>query len=173
VFVASRKFEGAREALSHFPRLEQHLRSAVATDQPRGAITISRRLHRVTTGNVALLGDASGSVDAVTGEGLGLCFRQALALAEALKAGNLAPYQQAHQAIQRLPRFMARAMLLLDRSPSLRHHTLGLLQRYPGIFQRLLEIHVGEPLLSFSRRTVSSAQEYAWPLIEQPIDQDL
>ena len=172
-FVTSRKFKGVAEALSHFPGLQEHLRSAVATDKPRGAITVSCRLHRVTSGNVALVGDASGSVDAVTGEGLGLCFRQALALAEALMVGNLAPYEQAHQAIQRLPRFMARAMLLLDRSSSLRHHTLGFLQRYPGIFQRLLEVHVGEPPFSFSRQPVSPAPEHAWPMIEQPIEHDL
>jgi len=40
-------------------------------------------------GNVALAGDASGSVDAITGEGLCLSFRHALALADALSKGKL------------------------------------------------------------------------------------
>jgi flavin-dependent dehydrogenase len=142
-FVASQKFENVPQALSHFPQLQQRLRLALATDQPRGSITFSRKLHRVTQGNVALIGDASGSVDAVTGEGLGLCFRQAIALAEALKSGDLAHYQQAHRSLLRLPYLMARSMILLDHSPGLRRLTLRTLERFPWIFQQLLQIHIG------------------------------
>ncbi len=143
-FVASRKFEHAAQALSHFPQLAHRLRLALPTDQPRGSITLSRKLHRVTHGNIALIGDASGSVDAVTGEGLSLCFRQAIALGEALEAGDLAQYQRAHRALLRLPYLMARNMILLDQSPVLRRVTLKLLQSQPWIFQRLLQIHVGQ-----------------------------
>jgi flavin-dependent dehydrogenase len=142
-FVASTKFPNIQSALTHFPQLQQRLQSATPTDTPRGSVTLSRKLHRVTRGNVALIGDASGSVDAVTGEGLGLCFRQALALGEALRSGDLAPYQQAHRAIQRLPYYMGRAMLLLDASPRLRSIALPLLQRQPRLFERLLSIHIG------------------------------
>ncbi len=63
---------------------------------------MSRRLHRVTSGNIALIGDASGSVDAITGEGLALCFRQALELAGALKAEDLALYERAHARLHHL-----------------------------------------------------------------------
>jgi flavin-dependent dehydrogenase len=48
---------------------------------------------------VALVGDASGSVDAITGEGLCLLFQQAVALAAALEAGDLALYQAEHRRI--------------------------------------------------------------------------
>ena len=142
-FVASTKFPNVQSALTHFPQLQQRLQSATPTDIPRGSITLSRKLHRVTRGNVALIGDASGSVDALTGEGLGLCFRQALALGEALRSGDLAPYQHAHRAIQRLPYLMGRAMLVLDSSSRLRNITLPLLQRQPRLFERLLSIHIG------------------------------
>jgi flavin-dependent dehydrogenase len=60
-----------------------------------------------------LAGDASGSVDAITGEGLGLSFRQALALADALEAGELQGYQTAQNRLGRRPRVMARLLLLL------------------------------------------------------------
>jgi flavin-dependent dehydrogenase len=143
-FVADHKFSSIQHALSHFPQLQQRLRSARPSNTPRGSITLSRKLHRVTRGDIALIGDASGSVDAVTGEGLGLCFRQALALGEALRAGNLAQYQQAHLDLQRRPHFMARTMLLLDSSPRLRNRALNALQRRPQIFQQLLGIHVGQ-----------------------------
>jgi menaquinone-9 beta-reductase len=145
VFVSRGKFSGVEQALSCFPQLREHLRHATPIGSPRGAITLSRRLHRVTQRNVALIGDASGSVDAITGEGLGLCFRQALALGEALHIGNLRLYQQAHNRLRRLPAAMAHALLLLDTHPNLRNRTLRLLERRPQLFRQLLGIHVGQP----------------------------
>jgi flavin-dependent dehydrogenase len=51
----------------------------------------------------ALAGDASGSVYAITGEGLFLAFRQAEALADAIASGDLAIYQRTHRRIVRRP----------------------------------------------------------------------
>jgi flavin-dependent dehydrogenase len=147
-FVGSRKFNDVPQALSYFPELERRLKSSEPSDQPRGSITLSRKLHRVTAGRFALIGDASGSVDAVTGEGLGLSFRQALQLGDALESGDLASYQRRHRALLRMPHFMARTMILLDRSPVLRNLTLKTLQSRPEIFQQLLRIHVGQGFLS-------------------------
>jgi menaquinone-9 beta-reductase len=143
-FIADRRFPSVARALAHFPELQDRLAGASATNTPRGAITLSRKLHRVTRNNIALIGDASGSVDAVTGEGLGLCFRQSLALAKALSVEDLASYQQAHLALLRLPQFMGRTMLLLDSSPRLRNRALTALQRRPQFFQQMLRVHVGQ-----------------------------
>ncbi len=142
-FVATEKFSSMQQALSLFPALERHLASARPTDTPLGSITLTRRLHRVTSGNVALIGDASGSVDAVTGEGLALCFRQALALAQALKAGDLDAYERAHRKIHRLPRLMSRTMLLMDTYPALRTRTLSTFHSRPALFSHLLRVHIG------------------------------
>jgi menaquinone-9 beta-reductase len=143
-FVATSKFSGGvAEALTHFPQLAGRLAGAVPSDAPRGAITYSRKLHRVTRGNVALLGDASGSVDAVTGEGLSLAFRQALSLADAIHAGDLASYQRSHLRMRRMPHLMANTMLLLDRSPLLRSRSIALLSRIPRLFATLLDVHIG------------------------------
>ena len=46
---------------------------------------------------MALVGDASGTVDAVTGHGLSLSFQQAIPLAEAMRLGDLAHYQTRSQ----------------------------------------------------------------------------
>jgi menaquinone-9 beta-reductase len=73
-----------------FPRLAQRLTRAQVAGSERGAITMMQKLQHVQCGNVALVGDASGSVDAITGEGLSLGFRQAMALADALERGDLA-----------------------------------------------------------------------------------
>jgi flavin-dependent dehydrogenase len=149
-FVAREKMASPGQALRHFPTLQRHLLAAHPSVPPRGSITLGRTLHRVTSGNIALIGDASGSVDAITGEGLALGFRQAVALASALKTNNLAAYQQAHRRIQRLPTLMSRSLLLMDRSPRLRARALTIFQRNPWLFQRLLQIHIGHaplPLL--------------------------
>ena len=90
-FIANAKILSPTETLQHFPALARHLASAQTIDTPRGSITLGRNLRRVTTGNIALIGDASGSVDAITGEGLALCFRQAAALSLALKPTTSPP----------------------------------------------------------------------------------
>jgi flavin-dependent dehydrogenase len=92
---------------------------------------------------VILLGDASGSVDAITGEGLRLSFEQASALAPALASGDLEAYEAAHRRLARRPAFMAHLMLSLDRSAWLRRRTLRALAAEPRIFAKQLAMHVG------------------------------
>jgi len=131
------------DALQAFPELVRKLDGAVANAQ-RGAVTVFRRLHHVFGGSTVLVGDASGSVDAITGEGLCLAFRQALALADAFVTGDLRSYQSAHDRLFWRPAFMARLMLLLDQSPSLRRRTIRALSSNPEIFANLVAMHVGE-----------------------------
>src|SRR5262249_21659375 len=102
-------------ALQSLPDLCDRLRGAELTGYERGAVTSSRTLQNVQRGNVALLGDASGSVDAITGEGLRLAFRQAFALAEAIESGILEKYEQEHRELHRRPLLMARLMVALGR----------------------------------------------------------
>lgn len=142
-FVSDEKLASAEQGLGYFPTLASHLASARPHGAPRGSVTLGRNLDRVTSGRIALIGDASGSVDAVTGEGMALCFRQAAALALALQANDLAAYQTAHRRIQRLPGLMSRSLLLMDRYPLLRTRTLNAFERNPGLFDRLLRVHIG------------------------------
>lgn len=131
------------EAVSEFPELSARLRGAEATSSERGAVSANRKLRRVWRNNIALIGDASGTVDAITGEGLDLAFSQALALANCLEAGSLAGYQSAHRSLAVRPSAMARLMLTLDGRPRLQQRTLQVLHRRPEIFRRLLALHVG------------------------------
>jgi flavin-dependent dehydrogenase len=154
-FVTREKAVTPDQALRHFPALQRHLMAAHPSSTPRGSITLERTLRRVTSGNVALIGDASGSVDAITGEGIALSFRQAAALTLAIKAGNLAAYQQAHRRIMRLPRIMSRSLLLMDRCPLIRDTALDLFGRSPKLFEHLLRIHIGHsPLPLFGTKTL-------------------
>lgn len=126
------------EALREFPELADSLRNAELNSVQRGAVTATCRLDRVCRENIALVGDASGSVDAITGEGLGLSFRQALVLADALEGGNLEEYQAAHRQLARRPHAMSRLLLLLGRCALLRRRVLHGLASDPDLFRRLL-----------------------------------
>jgi flavin-dependent dehydrogenase len=133
----------ASDPLALFPKLAQRLRAAEPVGCERGAISLSAQLRAVTDGRIALIGDASGSVDAVTGEGLALAFRQATALGPALAAGDCAAYEAAHRRLGRTPRLMARVLLLMDGSSSLRRRALRALAARQRAFNRLLAFHVG------------------------------
>jgi menaquinone-9 beta-reductase len=142
-YIANKKISNSAEALTHFPALRRSLAESQLRGPARGSISLGRKLRRVTSGNIALVGDASGSVDAITGEGMALCFRQAAALALALHADDLTLYQHAHRRIQLAPRLMSRSLLLMDRSPGLRDGVIQSFHRIPVLFQRLLEVHIG------------------------------
>jgi menaquinone-9 beta-reductase len=137
------------DAWREFPRLASHLRHAVATSAERGAVTVTRRLSQVCRGNVLLIGDASGSVDAITAEGLCLSFHQAIALADALNGGKVESYQRAHRKLAKRPNTMGWLLLLLDRYPSLRKRALRGLAEDPELFARLLAAHLGESSSKF------------------------
>ena len=131
------------EALERFPELKERLAGAEDGSSERGALTATCQLRRVSRGNVALIGDASGTVDAITGEGLCLAFSQAMVLADCLKDGSLSRYEREHRRLALRPLLMARLMLLLDGRPRLQRRTLQAFRRRPYVFQRLLELHVG------------------------------
>jgi flavin-dependent dehydrogenase len=131
------------EGLRELPTLSARLRGAETITTERGALTGNRRFREVFRGNVALIGDASGTVDAITGEGLGLAFTQAVTLAECFASGDLTPYEKEHHRMMLRPRGMARLMLTLDGRPWLQQRTLQTFRKHPDIFQRLLALHLG------------------------------
>lgn len=153
--------------LAELPWLQKKLRGAgssgaIALDSERGALTTTRRLRRVALGRVALVGDASGSADAITGEGMGMAFRQAPLLAECLETGNLGHYNRLHPATLQLPQTMARIILLMDRSTAFRNRAIAMLARKPALFARLLAVHLGTE--SITRFAVTRGLELAWRL---------
>lgn len=144
-FIGSKKLTTSEEALDHFTSLHKRLRGATASSHPRGSVTSTRRLPRVSVHNIALLGDASGSVDAITGQGLSLAFRQALALGEAFERQDLGFYEAAHRKLTRAPSIMSHALLLMDRHPSARERAFKAFERRPGLFSNLLGLHLCDP----------------------------
>jgi menaquinone-9 beta-reductase len=131
-----------------FPTLANQLGNAERIGPPRGAISMTTRLRHIVRGPVALIGDASGAVDAITGEGLSLAFRQAVALGSALETGDLAEYEAEHRRMTRVPLLMARLLLLMGGNDGLRRRALRALGTQPRVFKNLLAFHVGSHLSS-------------------------
>lgn len=141
--ISSKPKERMGEALRSFPKLARRLEGADFAGRERGARTGMFGLRRVFHGNVALIGDASGGVDAITGEGLCLGFRQAVALADSLAHGTLARYQAAHRRLFLRPRFMGYLLLLMNRRADVRKRTMRAMQAAPQLFAGMLAYHVG------------------------------
>jgi flavin-dependent dehydrogenase len=131
------------DAWRRFPQLESRLDGAAPSSNERGAVTATSRLSAVARDDVALIGDASGSVDAITGQGHCQAFQQAEALAGALVTGDLTRYAAQHRRIAFRPAMMAGLMLTMDRWPRVRRRALSAMAANPQSFARLLAAHVG------------------------------
>ena len=150
-------------ALQGFPELAKCLKSASVSSTERGAVSVTRSLRRVSSGQVALIGDASGSVDAVTGEGLGLAFHQASALAASFAEGNLGYYEKAHRAGGRRTAMMGKLLLLMDRHAWLKRRVLHALHKQDEVFGSLLAAHVGE--MNTGQMVFNAALPLGWRLL--------
>jgi flavin-dependent dehydrogenase len=127
--------------LAAVPRLAERLRGAEPASADRGAGPLHQRVRAVTAPGLALVGDAGGYLDAITGEGLSLAFHQAEALAAAVRTGDLAAYARAHRRLARLPDALTALLLAVERRPRLRRRTLRALAAEPTLFARLLGVH--------------------------------
>ena len=153
-------------ALLEFPELAQRLAGARASSRERGTACALRRLNAVHCGCIALVGDASGSVDPLTGEGLGLAFRQADALTDAMRVYRLQDYERAHERIGRVSRRMSRFLLWMDAYPWFRDRVLRAFSAEPQLFARLLNTHIhASPAATFGFGT---ALKLGWRLVLSP-----
>jgi flavin-dependent dehydrogenase len=134
------------EILGQFPALSARLQGVNPITTEKGAVSGNRVLWRIYRGSVVLAGDASGTVDAITGDGLSISFRQALALSSALEAGNLSSYAVAHRRLAMRPLLVGSLLLLLDKHPRLREHALRTVAGDPGCLGCLMALHAGSRL---------------------------
>ncbi len=151
------------DALAEFPQLSPRLQNVKHASSERGATTANRRLGSVYRDSTVLVGDASGSVDAITGDGLSLAFRQALLLGDCLASGNLALYQKGHRALLRRPTLMAHMMLFMAQHSHLRQRAMQVFQSRPRSFAGMLAMHVGE---GSTREHISNGIALGWELLK-------
>jgi menaquinone-9 beta-reductase len=128
-------------AIELFPGVAARLNGATPTSPERGAVIATSWTATTHRGSAVLVGDAGGTVDAITGLGVGLAFQQALALADALSSGDLKAYQRSHAKILRIPRFMNGLLLAMSALPMLRNKVLKLFASHPNLFREMLSAH--------------------------------
>jgi menaquinone-9 beta-reductase len=131
-------------ALAHFPEVAERLKSSRLLTAELGGVTSLGRVRGVVSGHVALVGDASFTVDGISGQGLSLAFQQAILLAEAFARDDLAYYEIAHREISRAPWRMTRLLLLMDRSAWLRRKVIRLFADNPALFSKIMSGHMAE-----------------------------
>jgi flavin-dependent dehydrogenase len=132
--------------LDRFPALRERISRAAVESEARGAGPLARRVRARTAPGIALIGDAAGYVDAITGQGLLLAFASAELLIRALPPtlqepalnGALRRYDASLRADWLRYALPARALLALARRPRLRGGALRFVQRHPSCFGLLL-----------------------------------
>ena len=129
------------QALGRFPALSQRLGDAPQSSREQTDVTVVRRCPQVVSGRVALVGEASGSVDAITGDGITVALHQAMALALSLQRSDLQAYSRSHRRLMRLPDRMGSLLLAIDHRPRLRRWVLRCLAGAPPVFSHLLALH--------------------------------
>jgi 2-polyprenyl-6-methoxyphenol hydroxylase-like FAD-dependent oxidoreductase len=137
--------------LSGFPLLAHRLAGAEPDSEPRGAGPFLQRARRRVAPRLALLGDAAGYVDAITGEGMSVALVCAEALAACLpevvrRGGDVRafePYEVTARREFRKYAWTAGAVLALARRPRLRRGVVASLAQRPAAFRWLLARTVG------------------------------
>jgi flavin-dependent dehydrogenase len=124
--------------LAAFPALRDRLADAAPASEVRGAGPMRQDVRRRVYGRVLLVGDASGYLDALTGEGIGVGLAQAEALADCLAAGRPADYERAWRRVSG-PAWRFTAGLLWSRNqPFLGPRIVPAAERLPWLFAALV-----------------------------------
>jgi flavin-dependent dehydrogenase len=133
--------------LGRFPRLRDQVDGAPTGSEERGSGPLAQAARARFAHRLALVGDAAGYVDAITGQGLTLALLSAERLVAALPrdlgdAGALGAALRRYDGSLRgewiryaIP---ARSLLALARRPELRKRGLRLCARHPALFAALL-----------------------------------
>jgi flavin-dependent dehydrogenase len=125
-------------ALEAVPDLAERLRDAEPASSRRGAGPFRQRTRARTSGRILLVGDASGYVDAITGEGLRLGMAQARVAVQSVGAARPKDYERAWRRETRDFRLLTTGLVALATSP-LRGTIVPLAARFPGLFGRIVE----------------------------------
>ncbi|MCU1571067.1 MAG: dependent oxidoreductase [Naasia sp.] len=138
VAVLGPRHTGFDAALAQIPELEARLIGAQPDGPVRGAGPLRQSSRARSVGRVLLVGDASGYVDALTGEGMRVGFAQADAAVAAVIAGDPAAYEREWSARTRDFRALTGALVAAASSP-LRRAIVPTAVAVPGLYGSLIE----------------------------------
>lgn len=121
------------------PAVQRRIASAEPVSPLRGAGPLLQRTSRRTAGRVLLAGDASGYVDALTGEGIRLGLAQAGAAVEAIVTGRADRYERAWRRLTRDYRVLTSALVGAAERPALRRRIVPLASRLPRLYGAIVD----------------------------------
>ncbi|MEP6843636.1 MAG: FAD-dependent oxidoreductase [Pseudolysinimonas sp.] len=126
------------DALAASPELAARVRGAEPMSELRGAGSFRQNTRARSSGRVLLVGDASGYVDALTGEGIRIGIAQARAAVAAVVNDDAAGYEKAWMDVTRDFRRLTGALVRLATSPA-RRFIVPVAHAAPGIFESAVE----------------------------------
>jgi flavin-dependent dehydrogenase len=124
--------------LAAFPALREKLSDARPASDVRGAGPLRQDVRCRAAGSVLLVGDASGYLDALTGEGIGLAVAQAAVLAGCVAAGRAGDYERAWRRVSRKAYFLTSGLLWSRHQALLGPRIVPAAQRLPGLFTSIV-----------------------------------
>ncbi len=119
--------------LQGFPELQDRL-GGVSMSKVRGAGPLRQRSKRRVAGRVLLAGDASGYVDALTGEGISIGLTQAHAAVAAIVSGRPQAYEGAWRRLTWRYRWLTTALVQASRVPPVRARLVPAAAMLPRVF---------------------------------------
>jgi len=126
-------------ALAAVAEIRDRIGDAPGADAVRGAGPLRQRTAGRVTGRIALVGDAAGYVDALTGEGLAIGLAGAEQLVAAVAAGDLPSYDRGWTRTTRAHRLATHGVLRLATSPA-RRSVVPLARAVPALFGAVVDV---------------------------------
>jgi menaquinone-9 beta-reductase len=136
--VLARRGVSFDDAIAASPILAERVAGAPPASDLRGAGPFRQRTRRRVAGRVLLVGDASGYVDAITGEGLRLGLAQAMAAVAALAVDRPHDYEREWLRVTRDFRVLTSGLAAAASSP-LHGAIVPLAARLPRVFGAAVE----------------------------------
>ncbi len=131
------------EHLAAFPALRERLAEARSTGPVRGAGPLRQHARARVAGRVLLVGDASGYVDALTGEGVALALAQARVAVDALVADDPNRYEKDWSTVTRRYRLLTASLLAATRLSPVRRALVPAAGRLPVAFSSAVNALAG------------------------------
>jgi flavin-dependent dehydrogenase len=162
--VGERPADFLTRAIAGHSALAAQLEGAEATSEVAGRVPLSLRARRGMAPGLVLLGDAAGTVDPVTGQGIAQALLSAELLAGCLVRRTapdappvfdpsddvLAEFDRRRRALTRDGALLTRFALTLMNRPALAAGTMRLFERRPAVLGHLVGVAAGlRPLLPF------------------------
>jgi flavin-dependent dehydrogenase len=101
---------------------------------------LGRTVRNVVSGEVALIGDAAGAPDPITGEGMSLALRSAIRLADAIRKADIQTYARWRRREGAKARRLGRRFLAIGRVSD---RVVGSLNRRPDLMGVLMRVMTG------------------------------